>query len=305
MTRKNPKGQQLDTISREGDLFQASFDLRKQDQFVTSLGVQFIHYAAIPSPIGMKDKGGYRRSDTVDTITSNGFIFKKKGCFTATMVSNSSRKKWNDGGTLDDSTSRLVMPRFYDKGDEVAGGKTIYLSPGDRVYLADPDADTKVVNFQKMTFDPNNHNRPMFPILEVEDVVDSQGQEFQQGVDFEVDPNGDICWLPGGRNPGIDVETKEGRVYSVRYRYRAYWYIVQLPNEVRVTNVTTDGVRSPERMAYHAVVQREYVYHNQNASNKVDAPKPEDPKRTNQKPIESISPNSNRIKVNMDNIEDK
>lgn len=306
MPKRNIKGPQADTISREGDLFQASFDLRKQDQFATSLGVQFIHYSAIPSPIGLKDKGGYRRADGIDTISSNGFIYKKAGCFTATMVSNSDRKKWSDGAMLDESTARLIMARFYDIGKEDAADsqKRIYLSPGDRVYISDPDADVKVVNYEKMIYDPYNPNQTRFPVVSIEHVIDSAGNEYTCGIDFEITQTGDIKWLSTGSNPGIDPDTKEGRVYSVRYKYRAFWYIVQLPNEIRITNVSTDGIRSPERMPYQAVVQREYVYHNKlNSQNQTIDNK--EPDRTIEAPKSNIGPNDNRVRVDVDDIDDK
>jgi len=303
MPKRAPKGKQLDTISREGDLFQGSFDLRKQDQFVTSLGVQFIHYKAIPSPIGLKDKGDYRRSDGVDTISSNGFIYKKAGYFTATMVGNSASRKASDGGILDDSMARLIMPRFYDKGQEVAAGDRIYLSPGDRVYIADPNADVLVPNFQRMEYEIDQDNRPMFPICKIEYIEDSQGRSFQEGVDFMITPAGDIRWLSGGSNPGIDPDTKRGRVYSIRYLYKAFWYVVQIPNEVRITNITNGDIRAPERMASHAIIQREYVYQNQ-VNSKTSNLKPEEPRRTREEPTESIAPNSNQIRVNMGYIGD-
>lgn len=301
MPRRKPKGDQIPTLPTPGDLFQASFDLTKQDQFVTSLGVQFVHYKAIPSPIGLKDKGNYRRSDAIDTITSNGFIYKKSGCFTATMVGNSKYQKRSDGGVLDDSTARIIMPRFYDKLGEAAGGDRIYLAPGDRVYIADPDADVLVPNYQKMEYEMGVDNRPMFPICKLEYLQDSLGNFYKEGRDFEITNQGDIRWLPKGKNPGIDPDTKKGRVYSVRYLYRSYWYILQIPNEVRITNITSEGQRSPQRMPYYAVIQREYVYHNQNNS-KIENIKPEDPKRTIKKPIESITSSSKSIKVNMDDI---
>jgi hypothetical protein len=303
MPKRPPKGQQLDTISREGDIFQSSFDLRKQDQFVTSLGVQFIHYKALPSPIGLKDKGDYRRSDGIDTISSNGFIYKKAGCFTATLVGNSGRKKPSDGGFLDESMARLIMPRFYDKGQEVAGGSRIYLSPGDRVYIADPNADVLVPNFQRMDYEPDQDNRPMFPICKMEYIEDSQGRTFQEGVDFTITPCGDIRWIPGGSNPGIDPDTKRGRIYSVRYLYKAFWYVIQIPSEVRITNITNGDVRSPERMASHAVIQREYVYQNQ-INSKMSNLKPEEKRRVREEPTESIAPNSTQIRVNMSDIGD-
>lgn len=304
MPKRQPKGKQLDTLNKEGDIFQASFDLRKQDQFVTSLGVQFLHYKAIPSPIGLKDKGDYRRSDGVDTISSNGFIYKKAGCFTATMVGNSGRKKTSDGGFLDESTARIIMPRFYDKGQDIAEGGRIYLSPGDRIYVADPNADVLVPNFHRMDYEPDQDNRPMFPICKMEYIEDSQGRSFQEGADFIITNTGNIKWISGGANPGIDPDTKKGRIYSIRYLYKAFWYIIQIPNEVRITNVTSNDIRAPERMASHAVIQREYVYQNQINSTNSNL-KPEEVRRVREEPSSSMDPNSPQIKVNMGYIGDE
>jgi hypothetical protein len=301
MPKRTPKGQQTDTINREGDLFQASFDLNKQDQFVTSLGVQFVHWKAIPSPIGLKDKGDYRRSDSVDTLSSNGFLYKRSGCFTATVVGNSRNQKRSDGGLLDDSMARMIMPRFYDKGQDVAKGDRIYIAPGDRVYIADPNADVLVPNFQRMEYEENQENRPMFPICKIEFIDDSQGRSFQEGLDFEITASGSIKWLPGGTNPGIDPDTKKGRIYSIRYLYRAFWYVLTIPNEVRITNVTTNGVRSPERMPQYAVIQREYVYQNQ-INSKTSNLQSDEPRRVREEPNPGIDPNGKQIKVNMDDI---
>ena len=304
MPKRKPKGEQLNTLPKEGDLFQASFDLIKQDQFVTSLGVQFSHYKALPSPIGLKDKGEYRRSDAIDTISSNGFLYKKAGCFTATMVGNSKNQKRSDGGFLDDSVARLVMPRFYDKNEEASAGNRIYLAPGDRVYIADPNADVLVPNYQRMEYEPDQDNRPMFPICKIEFIDDSQGRTFQEGVDFEITTAGDIRWLSGGSNPGIDIDTKKGRVYSVRYLYKAFWYILQIPNEVRITNTTSNGIRAPERMPSYAVIQREYVYQTNINSSKSNL-KPEDLRRVRQEPNQDIDTSTESIKVNMSDFSEE
>ena len=51
----------------------------------------------------------------------------------------------------------------------------------------------------------------------------------------------------------------------MRYKYNAHWYITEIPNEVRVTQgVDENGKTFPERMQYSAIIQREYVYYNQN-----------------------------------------
>lgn len=299
MPKRKISGNQADTINRKSPFVQVSFDLRRQDHFVTNFAVQFTHYKAMPSPIGQKDRGDYRRSDGVDTITSNGMIYKCAGKFSATMVDNNTDQKRSPSGLVDPSHSRLILPRFYDKNG-AADGERIYLAPGDRVYISDPDADVKVSNYQKMDYEPNKDNIPMFPIVEMEgNIVDSRNIEYIQGVDFKITKSGNIRWVPGKKNPGIDPDTGLGRVYSMRYLYKAFWYVTSLPKEIRITNVSSGDTRKPERMAYHAVIVREYVYHNQNKGSETNQLESKTPERSVEKPSESINPNKFSVPVDM------
>lgn len=303
MSNRIPNGQQIDTINRNIDFVQESFDLDRLDNFVTGLGVEYMHYKGIPSPIGQNDRGDYRRNDGVDTITSNGMIYKCAGKFTATMTDNSRDRKRGEAGVLDPSESKLVMPRFYNK-NTLADGDRIYLSPGDRIYVADPLADVLVSNPQKMDYEPGVDNVPMFPIVQLEmPIIDSRNIEYAQGVDFCIH-DGNIRWMAGGKNPGIDPNTGKGRIYSIRYLYRSYWYITVLLKEVRVTNVTTDGLRSPERMPYHAIAVREYVFHNQNKGDKTNQLKSKDPARVDKEPISDIGQDKSAILVDMSSVGD-
>lgn len=304
MSNRKPNGQQVDTIDRNSPFVQESFDLDRLDNFVTGLGVEYFHYKFIPSPIGQKDRGDYRREDGVDTITSNGMIYRCAGKFTATMTDNSRSSKRGDAGTMDPSQSRLVMPRFYNKNG-LSDGERIYMSPGDRIYVADPDADVLVSNPQKMDFDPSVDNVAMFPIVKLEmPIIDSRNVEYTEGVDFSITREGNIRWTSGGKNPGIDPDTGRGRIYSVRYLYKSYWYVVQLPKEVRITNVTTNGQRSPERMPMHAIVVREFIFHNQNRGDQVNQLKSKTPNRVDAQPTADINPNKFNIVVDMAAIGD-
>jgi hypothetical protein len=297
--------QQVDTIDRYGEYVQESFDLDRLEAFVTGLGVQFLHYKGIPSPIGQKDRGDYRRNDGVDTITSNGMIYKCSGKFTATMTDNSRQRTRGEAGILDPSDSKLVMPRFYDKEQGDASGDRIYLSPGDRIYVADPEVDVLVSNPQKMDYIPGVDNIPMFPICSLEmPIIDSRNQEYTQDVDFCIARDGSIRWLDSGKNPGIDPDTGKGRIFSVRYLYRAYWYITNILKEVRVTRVTEDGERKPERMPYHAIATREFMFHNQNKGDAQNQLKPKDPKRTVQAPVDGVNPSKYVVPVEMSDFSD-
>jgi hypothetical protein len=294
---------QADVIDRNGPFIQDSFDLDRLDNFVTSLGVEYIHYKGMPSPIGKNDRGDFRRNDGVDTITSNGMIYIASGKFTATMTDNTRNRKTGESSILDPSESRLVLPRFYNKNG-IADGDRIYLLPGDRIYVADKNVDVEVSNTHEMDYEPGVDNVPMFHIAKLElPIVDSRNIYYKECVDFIITQNGDIRWLPEGKNPGIDPNTGKGRVYTVRYRYKAYWYIGSLIKELRVTNITDEnGVRSPERMSYHTVAVREYVFHSQNKGSQSNQLKSSTPDRADKAPIQSIKPNKNDILVDMSGI---
>jgi len=307
MADKKPQGQQLESFP-EGPLdHQVSINLDAQEDFVNSHGVDFIHYKALPSPIGLKDRGEYRKVDAADVVASNGFIYKQAGEFTAVTVSNSKEKSAMDGGLFDESVARLIMPRHYNsKEGDAESGRTIHLAPGDRIYIKD-GVDTKVPNYQRMTYSPDGTDVPQFPIVEVEYLIDSYNNEYTCGKDFRVDKEGNIRWIDGGKNPGIDPDTGKGRVYGVRYLYNAHWYVLSIPKELRVGRVTEGGVRKPARMPYYAVIQREYVYHQQvksgKGSTKVKKKKSKQPSRTKEEPEETKKPVA-PIKVSISSLDE-
>jgi hypothetical protein len=227
-------------------------------------------------------------------------IYRCAGIFTATITNNEREQKRGVSGVIDPSEARLVMPRFYNLNGGTDNGERIYLAPGDRLYIADPNADVLVANSQKMDYEENLDNVPLFPICKLQDaIVDSRNIQYTQNLDYTITDQGSIRWLPGGKNPGIDPDTGKGRIYSIVYLYRAYYYVVALPHEVRITNVTVGNVRTPMRMAMHAVIMREYLFHNQNKGNKTNQNVPPVPQRVDSAPIESIAPNKYQVSVDM------
>jgi hypothetical protein len=311
MSNRTPVGEQLQAINPWCPLVQTSFSLVADDAFVTGQGIDYDHYKAMPSPIGLKDRGDYRR-DGLDVLTSNGMLYVYAGTFSGCETDNSKDRKRTDGGIVDPSTSRLILPRFYNKrgpspstavdANPVDDGSRIYLAPGDRIYVHDPVANVKVSTYQKMTYE-TGLNVPMFPICCMEvPIIDSLNVAYVQGLDYEVTKDGNILWLPTGKNPGFDPESGKGRVYSIRYLYKAFHYIHSMPKEVRMSNVTEGGVRVPERMAYFAVIQREFVYHSQNRGDAANTSNSKTPNRAVQLPLDNPTSNPESIIVDTTNF---
>ena len=217
-------------------------------------------------------------------------IYKKAGCFVAAIVSNSKRKTPIEGGVFDHSTARLLLPRNYDDGSEIS------LAPGDRVFVS--ETEVLVSNYQRMQYIPGSVDRAQFPIKEIQHLIDSKNIEYKCGVHFTVS-DGHISWIDGKANPGIDPDTGKGGIYAIRYKYNAHWYITELPHEVRVIQ----GSEGAERMPYTAIIQREYVYYNQN--NDVDKDHGREKEvRDIEEPKEAVSvANEYQVKVDMNDID--
>lgn len=292
------KNKQQFTLSKNPiDMFHNNFNLDKQDAFVTQRGVRFNHYRAIPSPIGLNDRGDYRRPEMQDTESSAGFLYELAGTFTAVLASASTKKQEMDGGLFDQSTARIVLPRYYDKCEEADSCEEIHLVRGDRIYAA--DIELKVPNYQRVEHNPNSNSDILhFPVSKVEVLIDSLNNKYRPNIDFKVNCDGNVEWLKN--RPGIDDSTGRGRIYSVRYLYLAHWYVDSVPNEIRITTVEENGVKVPKRMPYSAMLQREYIYRNQNRD------EIEDGKNDRKNESNDISDDANKqfdIKVDLNDFE--
>lgn len=266
------------------------FTLSAQEQFAKDKGIVFEHFAAIPSTIGQKDRGDLRRPDTLDTLSENGFIYKKVGEFVGTILGNSKNHNHVEGGILDTSTARLVLPKFYN--EDCGDGKEIALLPGDRIYAK--GIELKVPNYQKVEYHPKYVDFLQFPAVSVQMLQDSRGIDYVEGRHFKI-CNGNVEWIDGQKSPGVDPDTGRGRLYGIRYFYLAFWYVSQLINEIRITN--TSDANSPTRLPYHVMIQREYVYHQKNRSSAESGAKVTP--RTQEPPVENIDPNQYEVKVDM------
>lgn len=271
------------------------FNLEAQDQFVKSRSVTFEHWAAIPSPIGMKDSGEYRRSDVSDTLTSNGFLYKKVGEFNATLLGNGHKNDDIDGGIFDNSTARITMPRFYN-ARKPSNKKEISLLPGDRIYAK--GIELKVDNYQRTDFEHNTLVDVLqFPVQSVSMLIDSQNKTYSEGQDFTI-KDGNIHWSKQS-NPGIDTDLGKGKVYGIRYTYLAFWYVASLINEIRIT---TDENDNPARMPYQAMIQREYVYNNKNKTSQTNHMSQNEDERTNKGKKSKLSSGDYEVSVEVSNF---
>lgn len=230
-----------------------SFDAAKFDEFIRSQGVEVVHYRSMRCPVGMIDPDDVRRPHDHHENCSNGSIYTRAGVLTVAFMNNTSGVNFINAGSLEDAVVMIVLPRFYDDAPD----KRVDASSFDRIYLQ----EQAITVSAKQTFaaSVSGVDKLHFPVVAVDDLVDADGVRYQEGVDFEV-VSGQIRW--GQRRPGLDVKLQRGKVCSVRYNYRPYWYVKNMVHEVRVAQVQDEFTmeRRVERMPQACMLQREFFF---------------------------------------------
>lgn len=252
-----------------------SFDVDAFDNAIRSQGVSFVHFRAMRCPVGIIDKDEQRRPHDHHAGCSNGFLYTEAGKLTALFNGNNHDNQQTTVGILADANVHVTFPRFYDKQTEVEDDVEVEIAPFDRLYLDEPRIS--VPHWQLVEYNQSGEDRLSFPAVSVTDLVDSRGIRYRQGEHFELTGKGHIKWTSSTR-PGYDVDAEKGVVYSIRYRYRPYWYVQRLIHEIRVSQVEKlvdyDGntERRIERLNMDANLQREYVFEKED--NDPQAPDP-------------------------------
>jgi len=225
-----------------------SFDPDAFDVAIRSQGVKLVHMRAMRCPVGLTDKYDVRRTDHDHSGCSNGHIYTRAGEITCLFISNNNKQDQYDTGLMDGSTVQVTAPFTYDESDVV-----VDVLPFDRFYLE--QENVTVTHSQLVEAHTTGHDRLDHPVVEVIDIIDSNGKHHNPGeVSVEA---GQVVWA----NPlPYNLETEKGMIYAIRYTYRPYWYVKQLMHQVRVAGVDTVDGRVVRRFPQQWQMQREYIF---------------------------------------------
>lgn len=258
------------------DLPQVSvtFDIEAFNEAIRSQGVKLVHFRAMRCPVGMIDLNDNRRPHPHHEGCFNGFLYEKVGCITALFTGNTKKKAMEDVGFVDFSTVQSTFPQTYDNSEE-----KFIVAPFDRFYL--DEQTVQVVQWQLFQHHETGMDRLKFPVECVQGpVIDAAGNKYYANQDFVITPEGQIRWTGNKPAPELDVGpglgngfgTDRGVVCSIRYLYRPYWYVGNIPHEIRVAQVQDGFERRPVRAPQMCVLHREYVGQNVEQDQEVTLP---------------------------------
>jgi hypothetical protein len=235
-----------------------AFDAEAWDDAVDAHGLTFVHWQAMPDPIGLQGKNDVRRPDGVNNANSfNGFYYVKQGLVKAIMSSNTKEAKASTGGIVDSGVAQFTpATRYLCNVTEEA--RRVYLSPYDRFYLK--DEDIFVPRGELIEASINGLDRTAFPAEKVLNIIDADGISYDSNCYTII--NGMISW--GDNRPTFNVEANKGKVYSIKYLFRPFFYVHRLIHELRLQQVIdeTTGEQRLIPVNQSCIVQREYMFHN-------------------------------------------
>lgn len=211
------------------------------NNFISGIGMVFNHYVAIPNVIHESNIGDLRRLYDEDAnsqfvkngqfdFIENGFLYKFKGQVWGIFTGNNKQFNQIASGLYSASGAFVTFNRYYRSTNKYAS-----FMEYDKLIPCITGKEFFSTHFEKTTVNSTGINRLQFPACEIEHIIDSNGQEYLEGRDFDL-MSGYIKWIDGtGANrPGIDWKTNKGRVIGIRYRYKPTFYVQALAHDIRM-----------------------------------------------------------------------
>lgn len=233
------------------------------DVYTNAKGIRFFHFAAIPDPLHNKSLGDIRTSynqeedyqfDTANRHRENGFIYYLKGVVKGIFTGNNKNQTQLASGLYGASGATVSISRHYEDG------KKVHMTEYDKLIPCDATRENYSTNWEKFTHNPTGVDRLQFKALEVDTLIDADGRLYVQGEHFQV-VNGNIQWIQGQEWPGTEQMVGRGKICSVRYTYKPYYYVKMVYHDVRLIPVL-DPLQQPtvEAAPLLVSVQADWVF---------------------------------------------
>jgi hypothetical protein len=237
------------------------------NNFIDGMGIRFMHFQAIPDPLFKRAEDEPRRSfnqedsylfEKTNVYTrENGFLYFPKAIVVGIFMGNSKNLQSSSAGLHNFSTASISFNRYYEGTTEV-----VEMSEYDKLIPCENGMEFFTTSWQSLDHNVSGIDRLQYPALAVRIFIDSSGKTYKQDIDFTL-IDGQIKWT-GSNRPGYDKNTGKGKVCSIRYTYKPYYFVRELSHDIRIRpSIDPDtGAVSAKASGMLATIQREYVFVN-------------------------------------------
>jgi hypothetical protein len=231
-------------------------DAAAYDEFIKAHGLRWTHYKSAFCP-NVSDIDN-RQHDPNCRTCDNGYIFYG-GAEVMGFLEQGKLERFYEIQGLWEAGQAIVTFTSYQDGPDgsVSKGPMNDFLLGDKVVCLDYTfAWPEIVEINR-----NGVDRLKYPALEVEFLSDVD-REYKESVDFKINSDGFIEWLPGGKRPAWQPDKDRGSVYSIRYSANPVYFVEQVLREIRATkgeNRETGAIEAV-RLPQQLLIKRDFMF---------------------------------------------
>jgi hypothetical protein len=224
------------------------------DDLLKNRGVRMTHEKAFPCPnILTLDSNAHEPQCSF--CDNNGFQHYDPKDIWGIFSGNSIQKTFEAHGVWEIGTAVVTLPTEYPDGTEAD------FSAFDRLTL--PDFTVRLWELKEYEPRPGNIQQLRYPIEKIDRAssILSFGKVekiYTQGVDFNINTQGDIVWVDG-RQPGYDPVSQHGEVIAWSFYAHPVYLVVQTLRELRVTQELVNGQKVARRLPQQVLVRRDFL----------------------------------------------
>jgi hypothetical protein len=222
------------------------------DQLLSQRGVRMIHHKAIPC-FNLESTNFQAHNPDCSFCDGSGIYYYSSQEIWGTFTGNSIQKTFEAHGVWEVGSAVVTLPTSYPDGTQAD------FNTYDRLEL--PDFTVRL--YELKDYEPTNDNmqRLRYPIEKIEFasyIVDNQQTILQQGVDFNLTPDGKIQWVDGHQPPYFPNKER-GAVVGFAYFAKPIYIVLQSLRELRITQEMVNGVKQAKRLPQQVLVKRDFL----------------------------------------------
>lgn len=186
--------------------------------------------------------------DTLCTLCENGFIhYDPIECW-GVFQQNDLVRLFLREGIFHPGQALITLPKFDDNG------QSILVSYFDRITLLDQEERF----YELLNKSQGNMDQLRYQALSVEHVMDSEGKRYTENAHFVLDENKNIKWVDGQPRPEWNTEEGVGQTFSVTYRFRPVYRVMNLLHEGRYSSKLVENYKTTTTFPQFMVIKKDF-----------------------------------------------
>lgn len=222
------------------------------DQLLSQRGVRMIHHKAIPC-MNVDSTDYQAHQPDCPFCDDSGLIYYESKEIWGTFSGNSMEKTFEAHGVWEVGSAVVTLPTEYPDGTQAD------FNTYDRLEL--PDFTVRLWQHKMYEPRPEGIQSLRYPIERVEyasSITDNVQKFYEVGVDFNINSDGDIVWVPG-KEPAYRHDLEKGEVIGWAYFSKPTYVVMQTLRELRITQEMVNGVKTAKRLPQQVLVKRDFL----------------------------------------------